>query len=103
MFRQLYFGEQAFKQDGLQDWWEAWSEDQMEEVARKAEAWAREALSIILDGYVQARNSGRRLQTYDSVIQQFLEFEDQLNQLYVAKPASVRFRNPDNGEGPSNS
>ncbi|KAJ5426042.1 hypothetical protein N7465_001112 [Penicillium sp. CMV-2018d] len=103
MFEQLYFGEQAFKQKGLQDWWEAWSEDQMEEAARKAELWAREALGLILDGYVRAQNSGRHLQTYDSAIQQYLEFEDQLNQFYIPKPASVRFRNPDNGEGPSNS
>ncbi|KAG2418851.1 hypothetical protein HFD88_001953 [Aspergillus terreus] len=103
MYRQLYYGEQAWGQDGLQDWWEAWSADHLEQVARMAQDWAREALGEVWSGYLQARIAGRHLQTYDSVVQQLLEWEDEIAKLYVPKPASVRFRNPDNGEGPSNS
>ncbi|EAU32456.1 predicted protein [Aspergillus terreus NIH2624] len=103
MYRQLYYGEQAWGQDGLQDWWEAWSADHLEQVARMAQDWASDALGEVWSGYVQARIAGRHLQTYDSVTQQLLEWEDEIAKLYVPKPASVRFRNPDNGEGPSNS
>ncbi|KAJ5096892.1 hypothetical protein N7456_007613 [Penicillium angulare] len=101
MYEQLYFGEEDLEQDGLQDWWEAWSGDQLAEVARNAQAWAREALAEVLTAYVNARNAGRTLQTYDSVIQQILESEDEIEKLYAPKPTSMRYRNPDNGEGSS--
>jgi hypothetical protein len=104
MFRQLYFSEIDWRQDGLQDWWDSWSDDHNRLAEAKAKAWLTAQLDRVANAYIKALNSGRHLQTFDTVMQQIEEWRDDMDsRLFIPKPASLKFRNPDNGEGPSNS
>jgi hypothetical protein len=101
MYQQLSYTEETTETYNLQNWWGEWVDDHFTEALRRARRWGRDVIRVARAPYVEARNSGVDLETYDRVMDALEDFEDLIAEIQMPEIKNYKKVNPYNGEGPS--